>query len=267
VHRAAPWRNVPVTFTLGVSRIGVFFMTTKRVNPDTGVIEERHIGGWQSTGERINLETGEHEERHIGGWQSTGERTNLETGEHEEKHIGGWQSTGERTNLETGEHEERHIGGWQSTGERTNLETGEHEERHIGGWIPADSSGNGPRHPPVRGALSRDTRSSSSHDYSDSSSYSTSEGSSNPQSSWSILMSTLISAGIWFVVSYVIAGTLGLLFPIWRIILFRILLSNWFVGVSDDTLTQGVDLTLHVIVYGGCVVILIIGIFSCMKPK
>jgi hypothetical protein len=74
----------------------------KRINPETGVLEENHISGWapiknaDGHAERINPETGVREEDHFSGWapiknaDSHAERTNAETGVYEEDHFSGW---------------------------------------------------------------------------------------------------------------------------------------------------------------------------------
>jgi len=138
----------------------------KRVNPETGVVEEKHwLLGWQASEsadgyeERVNPDTGVHEEKHLGGWQASKnadgyeERVNPDTGVHEEKHLGGWQASEsadgyeERVNPDTGVHEEKHLGGWQASEsadgyeERVNPDTGVHEEKHLGGWQAQERSG------------------------------------------------------------------------------------------------------------------------------
>jgi Flp pilus assembly protein TadD len=80
-------------------------MTEKRVNPETGILEEKGVFGWSPVEnpdghqERINPDTGVREEKGVFGWSPVEnpdghqERTNPDTGAHEEKGVFGWSPT------------------------------------------------------------------------------------------------------------------------------------------------------------------------------
>lgn len=79
-------------------------MTEKRINPDTGILEEKRWHGWTASEnpdgceERVNPDTGVCEEKRWHGWTASEnaegreERVNPNTGVHEEKRWYGWPS-------------------------------------------------------------------------------------------------------------------------------------------------------------------------------
>lgn len=131
-------------------------MIEKRVNPETGVLEEKRWHGWTPC---ANAEGHE-------------ERVNPETGVHEEKRWHGWTA---RENAEGRE-------------ERVNPETGAHEEKRWHGWTPREGSPGSPRRSPLgsarphqRGSADSDISTSSTDSSSDS--YSSSAAGSSYSSS------------------------------------------------------------------------------------
>lgn len=92
-------------------------------------------------------------------------------------------------------------------------------------------------------------------------------GTSNTHSFWITLMFTLLLAGIWFVVSYIVAQIIGGLYPIWRVILgfiVRLFCNSPPCLIVDDpdTWIKPTNFILDLFVYGGCVVILLAGILA-----
>lgn len=119
---------------------------------------------------------------------------------------------------------------------------------------------------------------SSTSNSSSESSYSSSEHSltSSTHSFWAILMFTLVSAGIWFVVSYIAAQIIGGLYPIWRVILgfiVRLFCNSPPCLIVDepDTWIKPTNFILDLLVYSGCGVIIfggiLVGVLQHTKPK
>ena len=109
-------------------------MHEKRVNPDTGLIEEKGCCGWEPARndngheERVNSDTGVREEKGCCGWEPARndngheERVNSDTGMREEKGCCGWEPARNdnghevRVNSETGFLETKGCFGWETEG-------------------------------------------------------------------------------------------------------------------------------------------------------
>jgi hypothetical protein len=172
-------------YLLGVSRNASGFMPEKRVNPDTGALEEKRWHGWtpsknaEGLQQRVNPDTGAQEEKRWHGWtpsknaEGLQQRVNPDTGAQEEKRSHGWtpsknaESLQERVNPDTGALEEKRWHGWtpsknaEGLQQRVNPDTGVQEEKRWHGWTPHESPGNRPGRPPMGFVRSRQTSDSS----------------------------------------------------------------------------------------------------------
>jgi hypothetical protein len=81
----------------------------KRVNPETGRIQEEGFLGWKDTDKRIDPETGNVQEEGFVGWKDTGTRVDQETGTIQKKGLIGWDDTDERIDTETGKHQKKGL--------------------------------------------------------------------------------------------------------------------------------------------------------------
>ena len=132
----------------------------QRVNPETGVEEQRTFLGWSSIQSedgretRINPDSGVREAKSWLGWSPISgdsgreERVNQSTGVEEDRTWPGWapslndKGREQRTNPTSGAAEERTWLGWAPTTndngreERINPETGVREEWTLLGWVP-----------------------------------------------------------------------------------------------------------------------------------
>lgn len=106
----------------------------KKIDQETGVIQEKGVFGYTDTNKRINPETGNLQTKGIFGWVDTETKIDQETGNIQKKGIFGYDSTDTRINPDTGIIQKKSIFGWEDTNERINPETGKHQEKGIFGW-------------------------------------------------------------------------------------------------------------------------------------
>lgn len=106
----------------------------KRVNPETGVIQEQSFLGWNDTNERIDPETGNIQERGFLGWNDSETRINQETGNIQERGFLGWNDSETRINPDSGVIQEKGMLGWMDTEVRIDPETGKRQKKGLLGW-------------------------------------------------------------------------------------------------------------------------------------
>lgn len=106
----------------------------QRVNPETGVVEEKGFFGWSSTNKRVDPETGKMQEKGIIGWDDTKTKIDQNTGNIQEKGIFGYNNTDTRVDPKTGVIQNKGVFGWNDTDERINPETGRHQKKGVFGW-------------------------------------------------------------------------------------------------------------------------------------
>lgn len=107
----------------------------KRINQETGVIQEKGIFGYEDTNQRIDPETGKMQTKDIIGWKDTGKKVDQESGRIKKETFLGYQDTETRVHPETGIIQKKGLIGWIDTEERINPETGKHQEKGLFGWI------------------------------------------------------------------------------------------------------------------------------------
>lgn len=106
----------------------------QRVNPETGVVEEKGFFGWSSTNKRVDPETGKMQEKGIFGWDDTKTKIDQNTGNIQEKGIFGYNNTDTRVDPKTGVIQNKGVFGWNDTDERINPNTGRHQKKGVFGW-------------------------------------------------------------------------------------------------------------------------------------
>ena len=106
----------------------------KRINQDTGIIQEEGMFGYKDTDQRIDPETGKIQKEGLFGWNDTETRINQETGNIQKEGLFGYNDTETRINPDTGIIQKNGMLGWQDTDERINTETGKHQKNGMLGW-------------------------------------------------------------------------------------------------------------------------------------
>jgi hypothetical protein len=107
----------------------------KRVNPETGRIQEEGLIGWKDTDQRIDPDTGNLQEEGFIGWKDTGTRINQETGNIQREGFLGYEDSETRVNPETGIIQRKGFIGWEDTDERIDPNTGRHQKKGLLGWV------------------------------------------------------------------------------------------------------------------------------------
>jgi hypothetical protein len=106
----------------------------KRINPETGVVQEKGIFGWNDTDQRIDPETGKVQKNGVFGWNDTDTRIDQESGNIQKDGFFGYNDTDTRVDPETGIIQKNGMFGWSDTDERIDPETGKHQKNGILGW-------------------------------------------------------------------------------------------------------------------------------------
>ena len=106
-----------------------------RVNPETGIIQEKGLIGWIDTEQRVDPETGRVQTKGLIGWMDTDTRIEQQSGRIQEKGLLGFQDTETRIDPDTGVIQKKGLLAWQDTDERIDPETGRHQKRGLMGWM------------------------------------------------------------------------------------------------------------------------------------
>ncbi len=109
----------------------------KRVNPDTGVIQENQgVLGWKDTDQRIDPETGQVQVKDgLMGWKETGAKVEKDTGVVQKDSLFGHEDTGTRIDPKTGVIQKKGVLGWEDTDRRINPDTGKpQQQKGVLGW-------------------------------------------------------------------------------------------------------------------------------------
>ena len=106
----------------------------KRINQNTGIIQERGMVGWNDTEQRIDPETGQLQEKGMFGWNDTDTKFNQETGIVQKEGFLGYEDTDTRIDTKTGIIQKKGFMGWDDTEERIDPETGRHQKKGLFGW-------------------------------------------------------------------------------------------------------------------------------------
>jgi hypothetical protein len=106
----------------------------KRINQETGMIQEKGMFGWSDTNQKIDRETGHIQEKGMFGWDDTKTKVDQETGVIQKKEFWGYDDTDTRINPETGVIQKKGLIGWDDTDERVEPETGKHQKKGLLGW-------------------------------------------------------------------------------------------------------------------------------------
>jgi hypothetical protein len=135
------WNSASSTWQVaeGVASVAGAFLrafsgSSHRVDPESGVVQEKGIFGWKDTDTRVEPGSGDIQERGIFGWQDTDKRIDPQSGVVQERGLLGYHDTDTRIDPETGVIQERGIFGWQDSDERIDPVTGKHQVRGIFGW-------------------------------------------------------------------------------------------------------------------------------------
>lgn len=107
----------------------------KRVNQQTGAIQEKGMFGWRDTGKRIDPESGNYQKEGLMGQRDTGTRIDQESGVIQEDGLFGHSNTDTRVNPDTGVIEKDGLFGWVGTDQRINPETGKSQHLGLFGWV------------------------------------------------------------------------------------------------------------------------------------
>jgi hypothetical protein len=108
-----------------------------RVDPETGVVQERGLFGWADTKRRVDPTSGVVQDRGIVGWADGKQRIDPQSGDIQDRGMIGWAGTGRRVNPESGVVQEWGAFGWADTNERFDPATGVRQVRGLTGWIDA----------------------------------------------------------------------------------------------------------------------------------
>lgn len=106
----------------------------KRINQETGIIQEKSMFGWSDTNQKIDPETGQIQEKGMFGWDDTETKVDQETGVIQKKGFLGYNDTDTRIDPETGVVQKKGLIGWDDTDERVDPETGKHQTKGLLGW-------------------------------------------------------------------------------------------------------------------------------------
>ena len=106
----------------------------KRLNPETGVVQENGMFGWNDTNQRINPETGNIQTNGFLGWNDSDIRIDQESGNIQKDGFFGYNDTDTRVNTETGIIQKNGMLGWVDTDERIDPKTGNHQKKGMFGW-------------------------------------------------------------------------------------------------------------------------------------
>lgn len=106
----------------------------RRVNQETGVIQEKGMFGYNDTDQRIDPETGKVQTKGMFGWNDTETRIDQETGNIQKEGMFGYNDSETRINPDTGIIQKKGLLGWNDTEERINPETGKHQKKGLLGW-------------------------------------------------------------------------------------------------------------------------------------
>lgn len=106
----------------------------RKIDQETGIIQEKGLFGYNNTNKRINPETGKIQNKGLFGWEDSKTKIDQESGIIQKKGLFGFDDTNTRVNPETGIIQTKSVFGWNDTNERINLETGKHQEKSIFGW-------------------------------------------------------------------------------------------------------------------------------------
>jgi len=106
----------------------------KRINPETGRVQEEGFLGWKDTDQRIDPETGKIQKEGMFGWNDSGTKVNQETGNIQKEGLLGYNDTETRINPDTGIIQKKGFLGWDDTDERIEQETGRRQKKGFLGW-------------------------------------------------------------------------------------------------------------------------------------
>jgi len=106
----------------------------KRVNQETGVVQENGMFGWNDTNQRIDPETGNIQTNGFLGWNDSGTRINQESGNIQKDGLFGYNDSDTRVDPETGIVQKNGMLGWSDTDERIDPKTGNHQKNGMFGW-------------------------------------------------------------------------------------------------------------------------------------
>jgi len=106
----------------------------KRINQDTGRIEEKGFFGYTETDQRIDPETGKLQTQGFFGMNDTETRIDQETGNIQKNSFFGYNDTNTRINPESGIIQKNGFLGWEDTDERIDPKTGRHQKNGMFGW-------------------------------------------------------------------------------------------------------------------------------------
>lgn len=107
----------------------------KKINQETGVIQEDGFFGYTDTDQRIDPETGKVQTKGVFGWNDTDTKIDQETGNIQKDGFFGYSDTETRIDPETGIVQTKGFAGWTDTDERIEPTTGKHQEKTFFGWV------------------------------------------------------------------------------------------------------------------------------------
>lgn len=107
----------------------------KRINSETGIIEEKGQFGWSDTDRRIDPETGNFQKRGLIGWDDTGTRVDQDRGIVQKEGIFTYLDTNTRVNPESGIIQKEGLFSWVDTDKRIDPETGKSQHEGLFGWV------------------------------------------------------------------------------------------------------------------------------------
>jgi hypothetical protein len=108
--------------------------TGKRINQDTGRIEEKGFWGYNETDQQIDPETGKLQIQGFFGMNDTETRVDQETGNIQNKGFLGYHDTDTRIDPDTGIIQTKGVFGWVDTDGRIDPDTGRHQKNGMFGW-------------------------------------------------------------------------------------------------------------------------------------
>lgn len=106
----------------------------RRVNQETGIIQEKGLFGYNDTEQRIDPDTGRVQTKGMFGWNDTETRIDQETGNIQKEGMFGYNDSETRINPDTGIIQKKGLLGWNDTEERIDPETGKHQKKGLLGW-------------------------------------------------------------------------------------------------------------------------------------
>lgn len=107
----------------------------KRVNPETGAIQEEGLFGYLDTDTRIDPKTGKYQKEGLFSWIDTETKIDQESGIIQKEGLFGYVDTDTKVNPETGIIQKEGLFGWVDTDKRIDPETGKSQHSGLFGWV------------------------------------------------------------------------------------------------------------------------------------